>query len=149
MRTVRSECLERFVIFGERHLRHLLLEFVVHYDSERHHQGIGSRLICPQPAPNVDNATLGEVRCRSRLGGQLNFCFREAARSPAMGFRTLRGSWPARAASRPPRHPRRLRVPHSDCAAKQGSYGRSARGPLACRSRSEVSRARFQTGSSA
>ena len=79
VRTVRSECLEHFVIFGERHLRHLLWEFVVHYHSERYRQGIGSRLIRPQPAPNADNATLGEVRCRSRLGGQLNFYLREAA----------------------------------------------------------------------
>jgi len=54
-------------------------EFVVHYHSERYHQGIGSRLIRPQPAPNADKATLGEVRCRSRLGGQLNFYLREAA----------------------------------------------------------------------
>ncbi|MGZ3357581.1 MAG: integrase core domain-containing protein [Isosphaeraceae bacterium] len=79
VRTVRSECLDHFVIFGERHLRHLLAEFVAHYHSERYHQGIGGRLILPLPAPNADNATLGAVRCRSRLGGQLNFYVREAA----------------------------------------------------------------------
>jgi putative transposase len=79
VRTVRSECLDHFVIFGERHLRHLLREFVSHYHSERYHQGIGSRLILPLPGPNADNATLGAVRCRSRLGGQLNFYVREAA----------------------------------------------------------------------
>jgi hypothetical protein len=67
------------VIFGERHLRHLLSEFFAHYHSERYHQGIVSRLIIPLPGPNTDNATLGAVRCRSRLGGQLNFYLREAA----------------------------------------------------------------------
>jgi hypothetical protein len=51
------------VIFGERHLCHLLREFVAHYHSERYHQGIGSRLILPLPGPNADNATLGAVRC--------------------------------------------------------------------------------------
>jgi putative transposase len=50
VRTVRSECLEHFVIFGERHLRYLLREFVVDYHSKRYHQGIGNRLIRPQPA---------------------------------------------------------------------------------------------------
>lgn len=79
VRTVRSECLDHFVIFGERHLRHLLREFVAHYHTERYHQGIGSRLILPLPGPNADNATLGAVRCRSRLGGQLNFYLRQAA----------------------------------------------------------------------
>jgi hypothetical protein len=79
VRTVRSECLDHFVIFGERHLRHLLRECFAHYHSERYHQGIGSRLILPPPAPAADNATLGAVRCRSRLGGQLNFYLREAA----------------------------------------------------------------------
>ena len=34
---------DNFVIFGERHLRHLLKEFVAHYHAERYHQGVGSR----------------------------------------------------------------------------------------------------------
>ncbi|HXJ81387.1 MAG TPA: integrase core domain-containing protein [Candidatus Methylomirabilis sp.] len=79
VRSVRSECLDHFVIFGKRHLRHLLREFVAHYHAERYHQGIGGRLILPLPAPNPDDAALGGVRCRSRLGGQLNFYCREAA----------------------------------------------------------------------
>ena len=79
VRTNRSERLDHFVIFGERHLRHLLREFIVHYHSERYHQGIGNRLIRPQPAPAAARATHVEVRCRSRLGGHLNFYVREAA----------------------------------------------------------------------
>jgi hypothetical protein len=39
VRTVREECPEHFVIFGERHLRHLLHEFCAHYHGERYHQG--------------------------------------------------------------------------------------------------------------
>jgi transposase len=48
VKTVRNECLDHFVIFGERHLRHLLKEFGVHYLTERHHQGIGSQIIRPR-----------------------------------------------------------------------------------------------------
>jgi len=76
---VRGECLDRFVIFGERHLRHLLREFAAHYHTERYHQGLGSQIIMPTPSPSNDNASLGTIGCRSRLGGILNFYRREAA----------------------------------------------------------------------
>jgi len=79
VRTVRNECLDHFVVFGERHLRHLLSKFVAHYHSERYHQGIGSKLIRPRPSSSNDSTALGAIRCRSRLGGQLNFYHRNAA----------------------------------------------------------------------
>jgi Integrase core domain len=79
VKTVRTECLEHFVIFGERHLRHLIKEFMLHYLTERHHQGIGSQIIWPKASPSNDNATLGAIECRSRLGGVLNCYSREAA----------------------------------------------------------------------
>ena len=54
VRSVRAECLEHFVVSGERHLRHLLAQFTEHYHAERFHQGldgklIGRRLISIQP----------------------------------------------------------------------------------------------------
>ncbi|MGO9665297.1 MAG: integrase core domain-containing protein [Polyangia bacterium] len=36
-RTIKYECLNQFIIFGERHLRHLIKEFVEHYHTERFH----------------------------------------------------------------------------------------------------------------
>ena len=78
VRTIKYECLNQFIIFGERHLRHLIKEFVEHYMTEWFHQGIGG-----QPNRNVgptnDNGAGGKVACRSRLGGLLNFYHREAA----------------------------------------------------------------------
>jgi len=47
VKTVRSECLDHFVIFGERQLRHLLREFCAHYHGERFHQGLGGKLVRP------------------------------------------------------------------------------------------------------
>ena len=79
VKTVRTECLDHFVIFGQRHLRHLLKEFMGHYLSERYHQGIGSQIIRPMASPGNDNAPLGAIRCRSRLGGALNYYCRTAA----------------------------------------------------------------------
>jgi putative transposase len=79
VRTIRTERLNHFVIFGERHLRHLLREFVEHYNTERYHQGLGGRLIRPSTTTANDNSTATVIRRRSRLGGLLNFYLREAA----------------------------------------------------------------------
>jgi hypothetical protein len=79
VKTVRSECLDHFVIFGERHLRHLLREFVAHYHGERFHQALDGQLISPPTSASNDNAMGNAIRCRSRLGGLLNFYHREAA----------------------------------------------------------------------
>jgi hypothetical protein len=76
VRSIKEECLRYFVFFGRRHLRFVISDYMAHYHHERFHQGIGGSLI-QLPAAN-DNDTNGEVRCRSRLGGLLNFYYREA-----------------------------------------------------------------------
>ena len=35
--SIKSECLNRMIIFGERHLRHVINEYVEHYHKERNH----------------------------------------------------------------------------------------------------------------
>ena len=77
MKSTKGECLRHFVFFGQRHLRYVIAEYMAHYHEERFHQGIGSKLI--RPVSVNDNATIGEIQCRSRLGGLLNFYYREAA----------------------------------------------------------------------
>jgi len=77
VKSIKYECLRRFIFFGERHLRYVVSEYVSHYHECRFHQGIGSKLI--RPASSNDNAATGEIKCRSRLGGLLNFYYREAA----------------------------------------------------------------------
>jgi hypothetical protein len=46
--------------------------------AERFHQGIGGQLI-KNVGPTNDNGADGKDACRSRLGGILNFYYREAA----------------------------------------------------------------------
>ncbi|MEZ4224718.1 MAG: integrase core domain-containing protein [Polyangiaceae bacterium] len=79
VRSIRNGCLNHFVILGERHLRHLLGEYVVHYNTERFHQGFGGQLITEQDEPGNDNGVSDVVRRRERLGGVLNFYHRNAA----------------------------------------------------------------------
>lgn len=77
IQTIKHECLDHFVVFGEAHLRHLLSEFLVHYHRERPHQGIGN--VPPSGAlPVVDQPSTSEVVCDTRLGGLLKH-YRRAA----------------------------------------------------------------------
>ena len=76
MRSVKGECLERMVFFGERSLQVAVVAFLAHYHQERNHQGLDNRLI--EPGEEVGHTT-GEVACRERLGGILRYYYRKAA----------------------------------------------------------------------
>jgi len=73
--SIKSECLDRIVPLGERHLRRAVAEFVAHYHHERNHQGLENRLIEGPPPANSN----GRVVRRKRLGGLLSFYQRAAA----------------------------------------------------------------------
>ena len=45
MRSIKHECLNQVIPFGERRLRRTLAEFVAHYHRERNHQGLDNQLI--------------------------------------------------------------------------------------------------------
>jgi hypothetical protein len=76
MRTLKSECLSKLLFFGEDSLRRALFDFNSHYHKERNHQGLGNTII--EPNASVGES-VGEVRCRERLGGMLRYYHREAA----------------------------------------------------------------------
>ena len=75
VRSIKYECLNRVIPFGERHLRRTMAEFVEHYHTERNHQGLENELI--QGAPTVED-NVGRIRRRQRLGGLLNYYCRAA-----------------------------------------------------------------------
>ena len=77
IRSVRSECLSRVIPLGERHLRTRISEYLIHFHQERNHQGRGNRRIEPLTANG--NSGEGVIRRRERLGGALNYYYREAA----------------------------------------------------------------------
>ena len=49
MQSIKQECLDYFVVFGQRHMDYLCREFVEHYHAERPHQGLDNEL--PSAAP--------------------------------------------------------------------------------------------------
>ncbi|MCP4004688.1 MAG: transposase [bacterium] len=76
VRSIKDECLNRLIFFGEGSLRKATQEFAAHYHTERNHQGLDNRLI--EPGNQVDS-NFGAMKCVQRLGGLLRFYHRVAA----------------------------------------------------------------------
>jgi transposase InsO family protein len=74
VRSIREECLDRLIFFGERRLLRALDAFVAHSHRERNHQGLGNELIIREPRP----LWATQVRCRERLGGLSRYYHRAA-----------------------------------------------------------------------
>ena len=73
VKTIKTECLEQFVLFGENSLRHVIREYLAHYHAERNHQGIAN--VIPFPDRRLE-AREGRIVKTERLGGLLNFYHR-------------------------------------------------------------------------
>jgi len=58
VRSIKEECLDPLIPFGERHHRRAVAEFVAHYHRERNHQGLDNELIESEPA----EGRVGRVR---------------------------------------------------------------------------------------
>jgi putative transposase len=76
VRTIKESCLDRMILFGEDSLRTAIQNFVAHYHIERNHQGWSNRLIEPD-RDHLGNT--GAIQRRERLGGMLNYYYRDAA----------------------------------------------------------------------
>jgi putative transposase len=73
------ECLDRFMVFGEAHLRYLVAPFTGHYHGERPHQSLGKAPPCGPPAPDRPPPDAADVGCEERLAGLLKSYRRPAA----------------------------------------------------------------------
>jgi putative transposase len=68
--TVRTEVTDRLLIFGERHLRTVLADYVRHYNGRRPHRG--RDLQPPRPDHPIAALTTDRIHRRPVLGGLLN-----------------------------------------------------------------------------
>ena len=76
IRTARAECTDRILIYGERHLRSVLGEYVGHYNGHRPHQ---SRQQRPPDQDNQAGVPLDSpVQRRKMLGGVIKEYYRAA-----------------------------------------------------------------------
>jgi len=76
VRSIKDECLNRMIFFGERSLRKATREYAAHYHRERNHQGLDNRLV--ERRDHGESASTA-VKCAQRLGGMLRFYHRSAA----------------------------------------------------------------------
>ncbi|MBN1652693.1 MAG: transposase [Deltaproteobacteria bacterium] len=74
--SIRSECLNKIILFSESQLRRVVTSYVEHYHLERNHQGLENELIEKGDAIAIPNAA---IKRKERIGGLLSYYYREAA----------------------------------------------------------------------
>ncbi len=72
----KTEVAVRMIFFGEEHLQRTVNEYLVYYHSERNHQGLAGQII--ELGKEIGQRQ-GKMRRRERLGGMLNYYYRDAA----------------------------------------------------------------------
>ena len=83
IQTMQQECLDHFIVFGERHMDHLVREMVAFYHESRPHQAKDNDLLVPaedtKKADEPEVVRLSDIRCKKRLGGVLKHYYRKVA----------------------------------------------------------------------
>jgi Integrase core domain len=86
VRTLRTDCLDRILILGRRHLEHVLRVYRRHYNEHRPHRALD--LLPPEgPIPLRQSRAPQLVRRRDLLGGLIH-----EYKSRRVSLRTLRGA---------------------------------------------------------
>jgi transposase InsO family protein len=68
--TLRRECLDHLLVYGERHLRQTLTEYARHYNQHRPHQSRQQRPPLDEPGQAVD--VTARIKCRQVVHGLIN-----------------------------------------------------------------------------
>ena len=72
VRSVKEECLDQLILFGEKSLAHVLKNYIAHHQQERNHQGLAK--VIPFPDERLTKQMpAGKIVKAERLGGLLNF----------------------------------------------------------------------------
>src|SRR5687768_17540253 len=71
IQTIQQECLDHFVVLGQRHFDHLVSEWLEHYHEERPHQAMDNDVLVPRKVKGQkeDRGQPPGIQCRERLGG--------------------------------------------------------------------------------
>ena len=90
VRSIKEECLDRTILFGERSLHHALNEYIAHYHAERNHQGLGNLLLGPMHEAGSMN---DPIQHRERLGVFSIFTIEKRLDNTRSIFCTKREHW--------------------------------------------------------
>ena len=72
----KREVADRMIFVGEAHLQRSIDEYLQYYHRERNHQGLAGKIVDPDAEIGSPE---GKLQRRERLGGMLNYYYREAA----------------------------------------------------------------------
>jgi putative transposase len=75
IRSAREECLDKLLIFNQAHLRRVMREYIIFFNTARPHQGLAQQI----PVSKLTHENTGAVRCRTVLGGIIHDYYRDAA----------------------------------------------------------------------
>ena len=82
--SLRRECLDHFLILGERHLRRLVKEYKEYFNHSRPHQGIEQHIPCQLERPEAPPPG-GKIASRPVLSGLHHDYFWQAAENAGQG----------------------------------------------------------------
>jgi putative transposase len=77
--TLRWECLDKFIVFGKRHLDYLVSEFVVYYNNHRSHMERDWLPPIRDVPEEVETLKLDQIEVKSYVGGLVKSFERKAA----------------------------------------------------------------------
>ncbi len=77
--TIKLECLNKFIIFGKRHLDHLVAEFTEYYNHDRSHMSRDHLPPVRDEPDEVEKLSIDQVEVKSYVGGLVKAFERKAA----------------------------------------------------------------------
>jgi putative transposase len=77
--TLRWECLDKFIIFGKRHLDYLVSEFIEYYNKQRSHMERDWLPPVREEPEEVETLNLDQIEVKSYVGGLVKSFERKAA----------------------------------------------------------------------
>jgi hypothetical protein len=92
MGSIRCECLNKLVLLGKQHLRHVVAKYAAHYLTERNHQGLGNTLIRADPAAANDKKN-SQGRCRRRVESCAQEVLGGSLRQGSCGTQSAGADW--------------------------------------------------------
>ena len=77
VRSIKHECLNNLILFGEKSLRYVVKEYIDHYHYERNHQGLDN--VIPFPDDHLNRQKTAPLPNPNVSSGMLNYYHRKAA----------------------------------------------------------------------
>ena len=77
--TIKLECLRKFIIFGKRHLDHIVNQFAAYYNHHRSHMERDHLPPIREAPDEIETLPLDQIEVRSHVGGLVKSLERKAA----------------------------------------------------------------------